>query len=66
MTLDGQHGTGFPTEASGSDSQGMQNLRQFIGILQEWDRAEGTKTRMRRCSELVNRCFTDEPESGKT
>jgi len=66
MTLDGQHGTRFPTEASGSNGHGMENLRRFMCILQEWDRAEKAATRTQRGSEFVDRCFTDEPKSGKT
>ena len=45
------------------DAEAIRNLRSFIAILQEWDRADSMETKETRNCRLIESCFTSTRES---
>lgn len=46
------------------DAEAIRNLRAFIAILQEWDRASGSETKTTRGYRFIESRFTSAKESG--
>lgn len=63
MTLGRQLSSQEEAEEQRSSDDGMENLRQFMAILQEWDREDRHQLQEQRGRSLVDRCFTDDMES---